>query len=230
MTVLHMASAISEEALYSVIQCLMRDEGIGPDEIRKRINTNNGDEAPTGGYYPLHYACQAGRPGVVRLLLESRAEPNVTKNNNATPLLTAIFAGGHHPERLHDYEACARLLLEHPDFDLKINDATTHCCPTWVCVREYPQHDHLLPLLKLMLARGFDPNATLNGMPALHMALENGHKESAAALARAGADIHGERAWVDCGDGGRRNGGGLVGCGEKNRRVSHSCGLISNLK
>ena len=81
----------------------------------------------------------------------------------STPLLTAIFNGGHCPERLHDFEACARILLDHPDFDLKINDAPLG--PTWVCVLPYPENDYLLPLLKLFLARGFDPNATHGGIP-----------------------------------------------------------------
>ena len=98
------ASTINEAAVRRAIRDL-RDEGLGPGAIRKRINTQNSDGGPSGGYYPLHVACQAGKPGVVRLLLESRAEPNVTTHNAATPLLTAIFNGGRNPERLHDYEA-----------------------------------------------------------------------------------------------------------------------------
>ena len=99
-----MASTINEAAVRMALRDL-RDEGLGPGAIRKRINTQNSDGAPSGGYYPLHLACQAGKPGVVRLLLESRAIPNVMTTNAATPLLTAIFNGGRHPERLHDYEA-----------------------------------------------------------------------------------------------------------------------------
>lgn len=64
------------------------------------------------------------------------------------------------------------------------------CSPAWVCVnREYARHDVLLPLLKLLLARGFDPNGRIHDQPALHMALRSGHSECALALVRAGADV-----------------------------------------
>ena len=59
-----------------------------------------------------------------------------------------------------------------------------------MCVnREYARQDVLLPLLKLLLARGFDPNGRIHDQPALHMALRSGHSECALALVRAGADV-----------------------------------------
>ena len=64
------------------------------------------------------------------------------------------------------------------------------CSPAWVCVNhEYAREDVLLPLLKLLLARGFDPNGRIHDQPALHMALRSGHTECALALVRAGADV-----------------------------------------
>ena len=52
-----------------------------------------------------------------------------------------------------------------------------------MCVnREYARQDVLLPLLKLLLARGFDPNGRIHDQPALHMALRSGHSECALAL------------------------------------------------
>jgi hypothetical protein len=77
------------------------------------------------------------------------------------------------------------------------------------CVRkDLGRADALLPLLKLLLARGFDPSVESRAddgasgtplLPALHMAVSNGHFKCAAALVDAGADTDVKAAVVSPG-------------------------------
>lgn len=63
--------------------------------------------------------------------------------------------------------------------------------PLCICVcQSYCARDALYPLLEHLLTRGFDPNATLEGVSALHIALRNAHYGCAFALTRAGANIN----------------------------------------
>jgi len=140
----------------------------------------------------LHYACQNGHFDSVRVLVEAGANPNVQKNNGTTPLITACAAAGFMgKQKLKESIQCVECLLESPQFDLEVNDNSDEMRgPPWICVnREYREPDALLPLLNLLLEKGFDPNGNIHNMSALHMAIMNGHKECALALVRAGADI-----------------------------------------
>jgi len=57
------------------------------------------------GYTPLHWACEQGRTGLARLLLEHRAEVNAREDRNSrAPLHLACLEG--HPDT-------ARFLLSH---------------------------------------------------------------------------------------------------------------------
>lgn len=63
--------------------------------------------------------------------------------------------------------------------------------PLCLCVSQgYTARDALYPLLEHLLTRGYDPNASLCGVSALHIALRNAHYGSAFALTRAGANIN----------------------------------------
>lgn len=63
--------------------------------------------------------------------------------------------------------------------------------PLCLCVSQgCTARDALYPLLEHLLTRGFDPNATLCGVSALHIALRNAHYGCAFALTRAGANVH----------------------------------------
>ncbi|KAL7535147.1 hypothetical protein ACHAXR_006309 [Thalassiosira sp. AJA248-18] len=63
--------------------------------------------------------------------------------------------------------------------------------PLCLCVSQgYTARDALYPLLEHLLTRGFDPNATMCGVSALHIALRNAHYGCAFALTRAGANIN----------------------------------------
>jgi hypothetical protein len=48
----------------------------------------------TAGYTPMHYACQSGHIGAVKLLLEAGADPNIAKNNGATPIVACVYCQG----------------------------------------------------------------------------------------------------------------------------------------
>lgn len=60
----------------------------------------------------------------------------------------------------------------------------------WICVnRDYNEPDISLPLLEILLAKGFDTNAVVRNMSALHSALFFAHQQCALAMARAGANL-----------------------------------------
>ena len=62
--------------------------------------------------------------------------------------------------------------------------------PLCLCVSQgYTGRDSLYPLLEYLLIRGFDCNAMMCGVSALHIALRNAHYGCAFALTRAGANI-----------------------------------------
>jgi ankyrin repeat protein len=187
-----------------MLEDLRSSPGGGDEAVTQVCNTPATDQTHTGGYYPLHYACQNAHKEMVQLLLDNGADPNVVKNNGASPLMCAVFSCGAHSGAfgtVANYEACVRLLLDHPGFDLESNDRggqntddNSRNSPVWCAVGQPwgadgdSDCDKLLPILRLLLARGFDPDGTIHGQPALHMAVRHGHHECAIALIRAGAD------------------------------------------
>ena len=115
-----------------------------PGKRRAVVNMPADDDTRSGGYYPLHYASQNGDARMVAWLLKSGANPNAVKNNGASPLMCAVFSAGSFagmppsdPQfamfgrrlmddaSLSDYEACVRVLLEHPQFDPGTNDGAS---------------------------------------------------------------------------------------------------------
>ena len=191
---LHRAAARSEEEVVRTLQS-MRTR-LTPAHFTKAVNLKASDSDRTGGYSALHYACQNGLPGAVRALLENGADPNVRKNNGMPPLMSAIHGAGRQSlnkgnASIAGNERCVELLCTHLSFDLNSNDDdSAQISPVWCCVaHEYDSTDMLLPLLKLLLARGFSPNGTIHEFPALHMALYNNHIMCAEALVRAGASF-----------------------------------------
>lgn len=149
------------------------------------------DDSYTAGYTPLHYVCQNGYIGAVRLLLQAGANPNIAKNNGTTPIVACVAKASWTGE-MEPHRSCIMLLLDHPRFILKLNDnSDKRCSPVFCCVcQEHKSPDVLLPILKIFLERGFDASATIHNQSAVHMALWRGHEKSAFALVRAGADIY----------------------------------------
>jgi tetratricopeptide (TPR) repeat protein len=188
---LHMACMMGEEAVGHVLAMYRRCAG-GDDELfASMVNAKTADDSYTAGYTPLHYACQNGFIGAVVLLLEAGADPNIGKNNGATPIVCSVAKAGWRGE-MEPYKSCIMLLLDHPRFILKLNDnSDKKCSPVYCCVcQQHASEDVLLPLLEIFLARGFDASATIHNQSSLHMALGRGHEKSAFALVRAGADIY----------------------------------------
>mmetsp|Transcript_7965 Transcript_7965/g.17274 ORF Transcript_7965/g.17274 Transcript_7965/m.17274 type:complete len:518 (-) Transcript_7965:886-2439(-) len=121
---------------------------------------------------------------------------------------------------LDDYMKCLKLLLDDNRFNLMMSERKEEefraskqgplasdknkfgkgglpeddgfgISPLCLCVSQgYTARDALYPLLEHLLTRGFDPNATMCGVSALHIALRNAHYGCAFALTRAGANIN----------------------------------------
>ena len=191
------------EQIERLVATWERDNAMSAEDIVTAINLRANDSTHTGGYAALHYACQNGNPEVVGVLLKHGANPNAVKNNGSTPLLCSLFmfgradlpgfgaSNGEVECMARHAKVCAQLLAA-PEFDLKLNDyrgGTHGNSPIWHLVSNVlDQPDSALPLLKEFLRRGFDPNGTLHQQPAVHVAIYNGHSESAEALMIAGAD------------------------------------------
>jgi tetratricopeptide (TPR) repeat protein len=188
---LHIACTMGEEATEAALMMFRGWAGDDDELFTSMVNMKTTDNSYTGGYTPLHYACQNGSTGVARLLLEAGADPNIAKNNGATPIMSCLINAGWTGE-MEPYKSCIMFLLNHPRFVLKLNDnSATKSSPIFCCVcQEHKSEDVLLPLLELFLARGFDASATIHNQSSLHMALWRGHEKSAFALVRAGADIY----------------------------------------
>jgi tetratricopeptide (TPR) repeat protein len=188
---LHVACTMGEEATDLALKMFRAWAGDDDELFIGMVNMKTTDDSYTGGYTPLHYACQNGSTGVARLLLEAGADPNIAKNNGATPIMSCLINSGWSGE-MEPYKTCIMFLLDHPRFVLKLNDnSATKSSPIFCCVcQEHKSEDVLLPLLEIFLARGFDASATIHNQSSLHMALWRGHVKSAFALVRAGADIY----------------------------------------
>lgn len=177
-------------------------EGQSPEEIAVLINTPQAK-----GRTVLHRACENADPDMLEVLLKHGGDPNVCGEDGITPLLhglTVIGRGGRDDPpatkpMVKKYERLCGTLLQHSAFDCEANASSLMASsPVLLCVREeLGRADALLPVLKLLLGRGFDPSAkprvadeasSAPLLPALHMAVSNGHFKCAAALAEAGAD------------------------------------------
>jgi NACalpha-BTF3-like transcription factor len=171
------------------------------------------------GMTVLHRACENADPDTLQVLLKHGGDPNALAKDGATPLLLGLSALGRGGREdppttkpvVKKYERLCGVLLQHPTFDRQASDAggPMASSPVFLCVREdFGRADALLPLLKLLLARGFDPSgwprrddapSDAPSLPALHMAVNNGHFKCAAALVEAGADTDAKAVVADGG-------------------------------
>eukprot|EP01043_Picozoa_sp_COSAG02_P048642 COSAG02_NODE_4798_length_4965_cov_8.333950_6_plen_523_part_00 len=188
----------ASEALDQKLAKAVRD-GQSAEEIRALINAPHAK-----GGTALHRACENADPDMLQVLLKHGGDPNVRGEDGFTPLLqglSVIGRGGRDDPpatkpMVKKYERLCSTLLEHPGFECDVNASSlTVNSAVHLCVREeLGRADALLPLLKLLLGRGFDPSVEQRAadgaplLPALHMAVSNGHFKCAAALAEAGAD------------------------------------------
>ena len=181
----------------------LRDGKQSEEDIAGMVNTLQ----PKGGTV-VHRACENADPDMLALLLKHGGDPNAVSVGGATPLLAALLVLGRGGREdppatkpvAKKYERLCAMLLKHAAFDRDASDITGPMMhsPIYLCVREDLKAHLLLPLLKLFLARGFNPSGQPRGdnvanggaayLPALHMAVSHGHFKCAAALAEAGAD------------------------------------------
>lgn len=168
--------------------------------IQRLINTPDMDDSRSGGYTPLHRACQYAQVDTVKLLLQEGADPNAWKNNGSTPLMSAVASRGMHirngglPPPQKDFVECAKLLLKHEKFDRKRNDDEAQLCsPVWAAVNLKIDEDdaeaNVLTMLNQLLWHGFKPDPVIKEESALHMAIAHGYLRCAKELVLAGADV-----------------------------------------
>jgi hypothetical protein len=181
--------------------------GLSPRDFIKAVNqTALGDNTRSGGYKPLHYAASRANAEVVQMLLDAKASPNARKNNGATPLFSAVF--GQYtgspmdvPMNVADVDQVVARLVDHESFDLEANDPVlpTIAAPSMalgICVRtDFTEADFMLPVVRRLLRRGFNPHARIQGVPSVMLAVFHDHLKTAEAMVQAGAAVD-ER--VDC--------------------------------
>lgn len=190
----------ASEALDQKLAKSVRD-GQSAEQIAALINTPQAK-----GITVLHRACENADPDTLQVLLKHGGNPNVRGEDQATPLLhglSVLGSGGRDNPPVtkpvvKKYERLCNALIQHPAFDCGANASKTNS-PVLLCIREnMGRADALLPLLKLLLVCGFDPSVDPRAdgadttepaaLPALHMAVSNGHFKCAYALVEAGAN------------------------------------------
>jgi hypothetical protein len=194
-----MAKYCESETELSNMLDRIREKGASKEGIVKLVNLRDLDGGKSGGAKPLHRAAQNACPGAMAILLREGADPNGRKTNQATPLASAIMSKAHTGAEIHKRNppsdqaciACARLLLEHPRFEMAVNDDPDTFSPLWSTVGHAGwEPDSGLPFLQVLIAYGFNPNYVFQGFAALHMAICRDHIKCAHALVQAGADTH----------------------------------------
>ncbi|MBI3880937.1 MAG: ankyrin repeat domain-containing protein [Verrucomicrobia bacterium] len=138
---------------------------------------DRGSAIEEGGLRPLHYACDAGRVAMARLLLKNGADPDCSSQDWNTPFSTALYIGN---------KPIAECLLEHG----AKADGPEKC--RWPpIVAAAARND--LPMVVELLRRGANPNRIGgNGSCALS---ETGSIECAAQLLAYGADVNLVDSW-----------------------------------
>ncbi|EEH37856.2 ankyrin repeat domain-containing protein [Paracoccidioides lutzii Pb01] len=134
------------------------------------------DRKDCNGRAPVSKAAKRGHVSVVKLLLESRINPlNCSKDHDEyTPLSYATRNG--HVEVM-------KLLLEKGQYGCKKMPKQDVLC--------YASEKGLVPLVKMLLGMGVDPNGVAqNGSKALSRALETGQGGIANLLLHFGASMH----------------------------------------
>jgi len=132
----------------------------GDGIIRGGVPEHGFRDPRAGGMTPLHYAAREGHTDVAALLLASGARVNQPEANDVQPLLIAI---------MNDHPDTARYLIEH---GAAVNaDDWYGRTPLWAAVdarnveldgeinEQKADRPADLELIKLLLARGADPNA-----------------------------------------------------------------------
>ena len=121
----------------------------------------------------LHQAIVSNRPGMVRLLLGRRADPDIQDWFGTAPLHVACSRG---------FLAIASQLIDsRADLEIRTNKQST---PLDICAQGGSAE-----VARLLLERGARVNARIHSNTALHTACEYGYEDVAHVLIEYGADI-----------------------------------------
>jgi len=147
----------------------------GDGILRGGVPERGSRPARAGAMTALHYAARQGHTPVVALLLASGAKVDQPEANGVRPLLLAI---------MNDHAETARFLIEH---GANVNaDDWYGRAPLWAAVdvrnveldgelnTQFADRAGSLEIIKLLLARGADPNARTRESPPPRMWLMQG--------------------------------------------------------
>jgi ankyrin repeat protein len=144
--------------------------------VRKMLHADKAlaSARDSGGASALMHAALLGGPDIMRLLLDSGADPNAKNHRNATALLWAVTDAG-----------AVRLLLERgADPNVKSVEGRT---PLYLAATEPAGID----VMKLLLDKGADPNGKdLTGRSPLLAAAATGNTEAMRLLIAKGARVN----------------------------------------
>jgi len=155
MTALHLAAVCREDDMLCMILA-----------FGKNLDVNMRNDIDNGAT-PLYKAAEGGRSQVAKILLESRADPNLaTINGNATPLFIACHHGHH--------EAVRVLLGEFP-MRCDIYKATSTGVTPMFAVAEKGDYT----MAEILLSAGVNVNQCMkdDGQTPLHVTAARGHLE-----------------------------------------------------
>ena len=178
------------------------------------VNAKDTMPGPTGGVSALNVAVQNCAHDSVRVLLSLGADPNLPKNNGATPVLTCIFGAAKYSgfgrfQCLGAYLLQLDTLLKYggttkpvpcgmmhpqqsPDGSAWSTPKSAVLCPIIMCVSQHFRHaDYAKPVLEVLLGltEDIDTSAiSFTGLDALQTAAHFGHTGCAELLVLSGWD------------------------------------------
>jgi uncharacterized protein len=154
---------------------LFKDLGDNDDDYDREYDWISEIEEPERIQLPLVAAVVVGSLQMVKLLLRSGAQPNLTNYAELWPIVIAAHKG--------DYEIVQTLLEAGAD------PSTQHCRPTALGVAAYKGH---LEIVRLLLKSQADPNIPTHedGYTPLMRAATDGPLEIVKMLVAAGADVN----------------------------------------
>ena len=177
-------SVFKEEIKEDGKKLLAASEDGDTDQVRKLLSIGLVDvDMPDtvsrvhndGNWTPLHFATRnSGHKGVVHILLDNGANPNIKSTRGCTPLHVAAECGS---------KALVKLFLDY-ETEPNITDERGY-----TALHVAVEHDNKYVVEQLLADHGTDPNVTdARGCTPLHYAAQHGYKDVVQLLLRNGAN------------------------------------------